>query len=76
MNLNEIQYVLRGEFRPAVISKAAVESRLDAVMKVSPNETLLTVRSILKNFACTEDLKHFENRMKIGQVLFERKETK
>lgn len=69
---NQIDYVVKDCFRPAVIAQAAKECRLDVGMKASVGLLQMAIRPVGKELN-RDDVREFENRLRQGQVEFRRK---
>ena len=69
---NKIGYFVNSCFRPAVIAQAAKECRVDVSMRLSVGLLEMDVRPITGVLE-DEDVRAFENLLRVGQVEFTRR---
>ena len=66
-------YHVKNTCRPGVIHNAARECNLDAMVSSGSNVVMLLVVLPIDREIENEDLRAFENMLRVGQVEFERK---
>jgi hypothetical protein len=67
-----VEYFVERAFRPAVIADAARDCRIDVAMRIKQGWLEMVIRPIGRELLL-EDVRAFENRLRVGQVDFKRK---